>query len=371
MIHIIEGQIGSGKTYWIVCWILERFFTWSARFFEYMPKGAEDVKIFSNVRGLKLGKVIDLQRAIADKGGLEGFFSVDPDTHELLNKDLQNAVIIIDEAQGPSFFPRKFYNPKVTFFFQVHRHYGIEIFLATQDVKTLCPELRELAEFHIHATRASLRVGPYLRYKKMVGDDCVGRSQLKLEDRIFALYNSQEKGAKIQKPKTVLMKYAYIGVISLLVILLAFWNLKRYFTPSKATAGVASEASSKKSPGPSKEAVGAKKPSPSMPTSELPKPNSPLSGTANSEPPPIPKSADYGVPTATLHITPDCELVQLFEIDDHETGFRKHRAKYICDDGIYFDDNGLVRKSKKKEPSTETIGDKLINPFIKMLPQGG
>lgn len=226
MIHIVDGRIGAGKTYYVVAWVLERYYEYSPKFFEYMPKKDNPV-IFTNIRNLKLSGVKDIDRLIKDAGSLESFLSFD-ENGNLNYPDLKNSVIIIDEAQSPAWFPRKFYNPKIMYFFQIHRHYGIEIFLCTQDVKSLCPELRELPEYHVRAARQSLQLGGF-RYQKFYDNEGGERSSLRRDKRIFEVYSSVEKKAEVKRPKSVIVRYALILSFGICLLFVSFYAFKSYF----------------------------------------------------------------------------------------------------------------------------------------------
>ena len=227
MIHILEGRIGAGKTYYIVNWLCEKYFVWNEKFFEWFPKN-DIPKIFTNIRDLNLGHVVDINSAIKQAGSLQDFFKVNPVTQELLNPDLKNSIIIIDEAQGPSFFHRKFSNPSVMLFFQLHRHYGCEVWLVTQDVKSLCPELRELPEYHLRAARQSFHFGNYFRYQKFYDDESGARVLVKKDKRVFDVYRSVESKADIVRVPSVLPKYLLIMLLGVCLFIFGGFAIKNW-----------------------------------------------------------------------------------------------------------------------------------------------
>lgn len=231
MLHIIEGRIGSGKTYWCVAHILRKYFVYDQRFFEWFPV-KEVPTIFTNITGLKVGNVLSLNDEIKQAGGLGKFFAVDPHTHELLNPALKESIIIIDEAQSPAFFPRSYKDASVMLFFQLHRHFGCEVFLCTQDVKSLCPDLRELPEYHIRVKRQSLQLGNYFAYTKYYDEEKGATSRIKKDQLIFDAYKSQEKGVSPQRVPSALLRYAYMIVFGVVVFIIGGWFLKKSFTRS-------------------------------------------------------------------------------------------------------------------------------------------
>jgi zona occludens toxin len=216
-IRIIEGKIGSGKTYYAVNHVLRSWFRWCNTTDAWVIKKTDiDVKVYTNIKNMKLG--FDLDVAIEAAGGLDSFFNVEYQEKFCHNS---NVIYIIDEAQGGNYFHRKFYDVKVFLFFQMHRHLGIDIYLVTQDTKCLAKELRELAEYVIVAVPRTKSIGNCFTYKFYSGKDCFNTKRIKKDSKVFNMYRSMllKEGEKV---KSALVKYIVYFVLIIVVTGLAF-----------------------------------------------------------------------------------------------------------------------------------------------------
>ena len=154
-IRIIEGKIGSGKTYYAVNHVFRSWYKWCDVNDEWIPKNSElEIKVYTNIKKMKLGH--DLNLAINEAGGLNPFFTVE--YQERFCENL-NVIYIIDEAQSHDLFHRTYKDRHVFTFFQTSRHMGIDIYLITQDTQCLAKELRSLAEYHIVAVQRTKTIG--------------------------------------------------------------------------------------------------------------------------------------------------------------------------------------------------------------------
>lgn len=214
--YIVNGVPGSGKTYFCVSHLLTTRYKWDDRFLEFHPVNPAQ-KIFTNISGINLIGIKDIVTEIRAKGGIENFFACNKDG-VLLNNDLKNAVIMIDEAQSERWFPKSFKNEKVLFWFQYHRHFGCEVYLMTQSVSSLHPDLRLLPEYYLDATPESLQLG-FFRYKKMYGKDNAGKISLRKDQKVFNQYKSLEDGTVRVKSKNMIVHYAFIFSLLLLFII--------------------------------------------------------------------------------------------------------------------------------------------------------
>lgn len=170
MITLLTGIPGSGKSYMAV---------------HHVSKLKDQSKILHNIEGFKLGIPLDK-------------FSIDNNIkktdvfrkswHEK-NDTLHGWTIIIDEAA--ELFPRHLKDTDIVSFFDYHRHYGIDIFLITQDVKKVSPDITCLAESHYRAASgASNPIPGFLLYQLMVGGEAVSRKFIRKKKEVFALYKS-------------------------------------------------------------------------------------------------------------------------------------------------------------------------------------
>ncbi len=206
-IRLIQGKIGSGKTYYAVNHVLKSYYTWSDELDKWVPKARDvDVRVYTNIKNMKLGD--DLDKFIADAGGLSTFFNNKYQETFCMNS---NVIYIIDEAQSGNYFHRKFYDVNVFLFFQMHRHLGCDIYLITQDTRCLAKELRELAEYEIKAVRRSNSIGKSFTYKFYSGDECFKTKRIKQDQKVFGMYCSMIIGEG-EKIKSIPFKHILIFV---------------------------------------------------------------------------------------------------------------------------------------------------------------
>lgn len=171
MITVLSGVPGSGKTY---------------RAVYLVTKHKDQSKILHNIDSLKIGT--QLHEYITGNGISSTLDLFRRSWHEN-NKDLYGYLIVIDEAQ--TLFPKQFKDTDVIAFFDLHRHYGIDIILITQDSKKVCYDIVCLAELQFRAvSSASNPVPGTFLYRQEVGGESVGRSFLIKSKNIFNLYKS-------------------------------------------------------------------------------------------------------------------------------------------------------------------------------------
>jgi zona occludens toxin (predicted ATPase) len=221
-IKIITGVLGAGKTYFCMYEILNKYFDYDNRFDEWMSK--KKIEVITNIHGIKLA-VTSLDLEIKKAGGLENYFNVEYHTEE----DQKAKVIIIDEAQAPRYFHRKFYNTNVFEFFQWSRHLGIDIYLITQDSSTLAKELQNLAEYEVSAVRRTYQLGMEFRYNLMVDGEIHKRKIVKKDKHIFAAYRSHTVKETEKIPSAVRRNLLLIGSLAVFVVVLGFLFFKVLF----------------------------------------------------------------------------------------------------------------------------------------------
>ena len=218
-IRIIEGSIGSGKTYYVVWHILTNYFKWDGLTDNYIVKNSDKpVVVYSNIDKFILSESLDDR--IKDAGGLDKFFHADYQKEFCRDRKI---IYLIDEAQGPFYFHRKFYNPSVFYFFQYHRHFGCDIYLITQDTDTLSKELRNLAEYHIKALRRTFSFLGEFKYFFSTGGydpEVFKKKTLKPKKEIFSLYSSMSQEEVEQLPSAsrryvimVVIFFIFAGII--------------------------------------------------------------------------------------------------------------------------------------------------------------
>ena len=216
-IRLIEGKIGSGKTYYAVNHVFKSWYRWCDKTDAWVVKKSEvELRIYTNITNMKIGE--DLDHEIEKAGGLCKFF--DYDFQEAFCENA-NVIYIIDEAQSHEYFPRGFKDKKVFKFFQKSRHFGSDIYLITQDTKCLAAELRALPEYHILAVSRTKSIGNCFTYKFYSGKECFKTKRIKKDNKVFNMYQSMFI-AESEKVKSALVKYIIMFVLIIAVTGLAF-----------------------------------------------------------------------------------------------------------------------------------------------------
>lgn len=234
MITLVEGMIGSGKTYFVVNEVLKTYFDFDEARLIWVLKPDEDVAIFSNVDRFAVS--LDLVEAIRISGGLNPFFTV-PFQKEFSR--LKRHIYIIDEAQSTEFFHRKFYDSEVFDFFRWMRHLGIDVYLITQDVTQLAKELQTLPEYHIRVTRRSYSYAKEFRYNYMVGKEIYKRRTLVKDLRVFMAYRSSNViGGGHEVKRFAVKYYVYVACFVLLAAIGFVGFIKYRFSPKKQVVAV-------------------------------------------------------------------------------------------------------------------------------------
>jgi len=221
MIRIFEGVPGSGKTYAMVHY-LRRFAEWDDFYKEWILK--DGVLIISNIEGLRIPH-LDFGKLV-DELGLKGVFSEDF-IKSLWDKGYTKIIFAIDEAQR--YFDRRYFDKEVFYFFQYHRHYGVDVLLATQDSSTIAKEIRVLAEFIIRAEQRSLTVKSF-KYRFYTPDDRTHlfNKTISKDPKVFAMYKSFHM-EEVDKPPNVLLRSLILPAVGFLLFIVFAWVYVTFF----------------------------------------------------------------------------------------------------------------------------------------------
>jgi len=225
MIRLITGLPGSGKTYFAVHEIVKLNYSFDKEFYRFTPKS--DLVIFSNIEGLKLDCILldpYLQRRSLS---IEQFFTVDFQT-KIVEK-YKKVVYLIDEAQ--KYFPKKFYNTDVFFFFQYHRHLGIDLYLITQNSVLLPTAITSLVEYEIRAVRQTNRFKNVFRYHFVSSGEIIAKKTLRFDPLIASLYVSAFSSSPVKSNPAPIRRYAFLFVFLFLVVVVAFKLFMSSFFP--------------------------------------------------------------------------------------------------------------------------------------------
>lgn len=224
MITIVTGSPGSGKSYYMVSTLVKRYFDYDSKFDKYTIKqlNGKPYTIITNIENLQLPH-ISLDHVLMETGlQANQFFTVDYQKKVMLKYD--NVVYIVDECQR--YFDDSI--NKITdckYFFEYHRHLGMDIFLMAQSYHRINKAIQGLEEFHIHAAKRMISVFGEFRYNVMSGYEIVDTQIIKKSKRIFNLYQSRLRNEQT-KNRNPLIKYL-IAVVILLVF--CGWAFKKTF----------------------------------------------------------------------------------------------------------------------------------------------
>lgn len=207
-ITLVTGVPGSGKSFYCMDWL------------EKMLKTDDEFLVLTNVEGLN---VQDSRVVVCDWKRETKWFQnshQEPGIKKLraehqLSQDAK-IYYIIDEAQR--FFPPELKDNDTVFFFDYHRHYGLDIFLITQHAWKLSKKIATLVELEYRAVNNKINPLPVFVYKVLAGGEQFRTDKLKKRKEVFALYCSFQAGDKGTSDKTMLF---WVGVA--LVVFVGGW----------------------------------------------------------------------------------------------------------------------------------------------------
>lgn len=219
-IYGIGGKPGGGKTFFVCHHMTRKYFEWDKIHCEWVRRFP--IEIITNVDELRLDhfpldEMIYKSGPGGKDGTLETFFNVDYQ-RKLLGR-FSRIVYIIDEAG--KYFPSTYKEQDVMYFFQYHRHLGIDIYLVSAALEGIARGLLGLMEYKLIAKERSKRVVNEFRFFKYVGVDKVGTVILRPDNRIFSLYKSMVKDEH-EKIPAVTRRMALLVLLFVVAALLIF-----------------------------------------------------------------------------------------------------------------------------------------------------
>lgn len=237
MLKIVTGKPGSGKTYYLIREILGKYYKYDEEFHEWRLKDGVKVTIFTNIKGLKLPHIKLDSYLRQCEITLREFFTLE--FYEQVSEKYGQTIVILDEAQ--SFFNRDFKETNEAksdirknchYFFEYHRHLGVDLYLAAQLFTRLCPTIAALAEYQINARPKTRAVLNELVYDMMDYPDILSTKRIRPDKKIFPLYKTvdvteENKGSEIRPVRKILILSA-IGLCAVIG-----WFRLSYGTPEK------------------------------------------------------------------------------------------------------------------------------------------
>ncbi|MDY0186179.1 MAG: zonular occludens toxin domain-containing protein [Desulfuromonadaceae bacterium] len=196
----ITGVPGTGKTYFAIRDVILRYYKWDSDHVEWqldIEKQKKPVIIYTNIEGLKLPHVNIDDYCRDNNIDIYRFFTTDYWENSVNYTDNQ-IVVILDEAQ--KYYPSNFRlngtpapEKNTLFWFQYHRHYGVDVYVITQTYDAICKHVVQLAEYEIHAITLVYSLGSQFRYVYRTGlgpDAIVDKKSFKYDKRVGMLYRS-------------------------------------------------------------------------------------------------------------------------------------------------------------------------------------
>jgi len=181
MIVIVFGVPGSGKTYFAINHLLR---SGIIVFDEGIYRVADGYILITNVDGIRVSGVVSWD-AVYQRSWY------DFKTYTEVFNSGKRLIFVIDEAQ--KYFSKLSQNELL--FFQLHRHYGVDILLITQNLQQLDGKLVGNAEYLIRALPKSDRIFSSFRYHVISSLDkstVLKKFSVPVKEEVFFLYRSFE-----------------------------------------------------------------------------------------------------------------------------------------------------------------------------------
>ena len=239
-IRIIEGVPGSGKSYYAVKHLADRYFEKQA---DGRYELIKPVTIITNIDSFQPDH-LSLQTLAKDAGGISEFFT--EHYQKAITECIGGQIVyIIDEAQ-------KYFRKgdrglsDVYSYFEYHRHYGHDVYLITQNARKLPPDISCLTEYLIVAAPRTRSVIGEFKYKWLSDGEILKREGFRPDQGIFALYKSmdQKEAEKISNP---VMKTAGLALLAVLLVMgggVYYFKVKWLGSASSSSASSAAPSSS-------------------------------------------------------------------------------------------------------------------------------
>nr|VVV04113.1 Zona occludens toxin [Aliivibrio wodanis]VVV04123.1 Zona occludens toxin [Aliivibrio wodanis]VVV04133.1 Zona occludens toxin [Aliivibrio wodanis] len=190
MINIITGRPGGGKSYEAVAYHILPALEKGRKVITNLPLQLDMFVQIFGAEVLELIKVVDGQ--LNDFGSMDRPFSKYEDyINDWRNKDGQGPLYVIDECH--MVLPNRKLDSKILEFYSLHRHYGIDIDLISQNVRKIHKDIRDMIEIQ-YICQKNTALGSQNSYTKKVkqgvSGEVVNTSIRKYKPDYFKFYKS-------------------------------------------------------------------------------------------------------------------------------------------------------------------------------------
>jgi zona occludens toxin len=222
-IRIIDGVPGTGKTYYAVKHLLDKYFDYDKSIEDYVPK--KPVTLISNIDDLALDH-ISLKEEMNAAGGVVEFFKEEYQ-EQYRHKFESQIVYVIDEAQKLFRKGDRALTP-IFGYFEYHRHFGQDIYLITQNSRKIATDIVDLVEYVVRATPRIRSMVGELKYRWISDGERLKTEAFKPDQRVFNCYKSMD-AAESEKIKNPIIKTVVIA-LCLAFVLGTFMVTRLYST---------------------------------------------------------------------------------------------------------------------------------------------
>lgn len=240
---LITGTPGSGKTLKLVSMMAKD------PMFQPDENGISR-KVFTNIKGLKLPHIPVSSKLKEQAHSTDEKLSFH-DVYDWIEKpENHGSILIIDEAQDvwPARSPGARV-PENVEWLNTHRHFGVDIFVLTQNPKYLDLNLRGLVKKHWHIAANKLGMRTLLEWKYCANNPITQAkdafaSIYKLDDSVYELYDSAEVHTE---NKTKRSKWVYVLPLALVLapifLFVSYKMLKQNYSADREVPGLEQAAS--------------------------------------------------------------------------------------------------------------------------------
>lgn len=222
-IRIIDGVPGTGKTYYAVKHLVDKYFTYDKSIEDYVPK--KPFTLISNVDDLALDH-ISLKEEMNAAGGVVEFFKEEYQEKYRFRYKSQ-IVYVIDEAQKLFRKGDRTLTP-IFSYFEYHRHFGQDIYLITQNSRKIATDIVDLVEYIVRAAPRIRSMVGELKYRWISDGERLKTETFKPDQKIFACYKSMD-AKETEKIKNPIIKTVVIA-LTIAIVLGSFMAVRLYST---------------------------------------------------------------------------------------------------------------------------------------------